>query len=232
MALGDILGSFGLGNINIDGIINSIFHFIGIFLVILVLGGSLTAFLIIRKRKKNKAETFKIGWWKEVGEEMKTAKVQDFEEVVLPGSMLRIFYNKENDLWVPRFTRGVNGVDNLFYVLLTPTNQMVNFAMPSLSADLKRANIIYDHTDMLWAAENSREYIKRNYKDKAVKWWQLYQNTIATAAIIIVFTFCMVLIIYFMKGIVSQLGDVVGSVAELLKQANAAKATSGIVTAG
>lgn len=231
MGFSDFTNSLGFGSINLGGLFDTILKYAAIVILLVIIGAIVMAIAIRRKNKKSKNEdTFKVGWWVEQGNEMTPSRVDDVEEIVIPGTILRIFHNKKKDLWIPRFTRGVS--PKLFYVCLTPTNQMINFSIPSISKELAEANLTYDHTDMLWAAENSREYIKRNYKNKAIKWWQLYQNTIATAALLIVITFCFIMIIYFMRGLAKDLSGVVSTAGELLKQATAAAQTSGVVTAG
>lgn len=229
MGLGDFTGSLGLESINLSGLFDKIQNFFVIFLLVLILGAIAAALVIQKRKNKNKGQGFKIGWWVEVDNEMRASHVDDVEEVVIPGTTLRIFYNRKKDLWITRFTRGVG--TNLFYVCLTPDNQMINFSIPSISKRLAEANLKYDHTDMLWAAENAREYIKKNYKDKAVKWWQLYQNTIATAALIIVFTLCFVMIIFFMRNIMKDLSGLISHTSELVKIATTNVQSSGVVGA-
>ena len=232
MGLGDILssgGGGGLGAIDLQALGGKLLNFGIIFLLLIVLGGVVMALFVVKSRNKKKGEKYKVGWWLEVGERLEANYVMEVEEIRVPGTSLRIFYNKEKDMWLPRFTRGVK--NNLFYVLLTPTGQMVNFTLKSLTADLRSANLEYDHTDMLWAAENSREYIKRNYQDKAVKWWQLYQNTIATAAMILIMTFSFILIIYFLRGVVQDIGAIASQMGDYAKQACMNSQSSGVVGA-
>lgn len=219
----------GFGSIDVSGLWDKVITFAGVFVGILIFGGIIAAFFVLKAKKKKQGETFKIGWWVELGDRMETSHVDEVQEIIIPGTTLRIFYNKKKDLWIPRFTRGVGR--KLFYVCMTANNQMVNFSIPRLNKDKKEAELEYDHTDMLWAAENSREYIKRNYKDKAVKWWQLYQNTIATAALIIIFTFCFIMIIFFMRNIMQDLGALVGQVGNLVETACTNTQTSGVVGA-
>jgi len=83
---------------------------------------------------------------------------------------------------------------------------------------------------MLWAAENTREFIKRNYKDKSIKWWQAYQGAITTAIYIVILTFSFVVIIYMMRGIVKDLGVVSGTIAEAVKTSCSNAFDSGVVT--
>ena len=80
-------------------------------------------------------------------------------------------------------------------------------------------------------AENTREFIKRNYKDKAVKWWQAYQGVITTAAYILIMTFSLILIIYFLRGIVKDLGIVADRVAAAAETTCRNSMTSGVTPA-
>ncbi len=226
MEIGDIFGS--LGGFNLSWVVEKVYFFAGIFLLFAIIGGLVIAFFSLKSKKGKQKDIKKVGWWQEVTgtESMEPGRMDEVEEIVIPGTPLRVFYCKKRDLWLPRFARGVS--KDLFYVLLTPTQQMVNFTLKSLTSDLKQANLDYDHTDMLWAAENAREFIKRNYKDKSVKWWQLYQNTIATASLILVITFSFLLIIYFMRGMAQDLGTVAAVINEAVKTSCANAATSGV----
>ncbi len=226
MGVSDFTSSFGFGAFDMSAILNKIYFFAGIFLFALIVGGLVIAFFVLKKREKGKEEKAKIGWWEEINGRMEPTHMDKVEELIIPGTTLRIFYSKEKNLYLPRFTRGIS--KKLYYVLMTPTRQMVNFTLQSLTENLKQAKLDYDHTDMLWAAENSREYIKRNYKDKAVKWWVAYQGVITTAAYIILLTFSMVLIIYFLRGIIEDIGEVAAQLTEALKQ-SCSNQGSGIV---
>ncbi len=228
--LSDLGSTFGVGGFDFSLIINRIYTFVGMILLAIILGAVLGGMFYIKKRKDKNKELAQVGWWQEIQGRPVPDRMDKVEEIVIPGTMLRVFYCKKRDLWLPRFTRGIT--KDLYYVLLTPTKQMVNFVLKGISSDLKEAGLEYDHTDMLWAAENTREYIKKNYKDKSVKWWQLYQNTIATAALILIMTFCFIIIIYFMRGIVQDLSGVVSQIGSWAKDACINSQTSGVLSAG
>lgn len=229
MALGDVVGSMGFGPIDFSAIVDKLYFYIGLFFILFVIGGTFMILYYIRSKNKTAKLTKKIGWWEEVGGQLIPSNMEDAEEIVIPGTTLRVFYVKKRDLWLPRFSRGVT--KDLFYVLLTPTRQMINFSLRSISKDLKEAKLDYDHTDMLWAAENTREFIKRNYKDKSIKWWQAYQGVITTAAYIMVMTFSFIIIIYFLRGVVEDIGGVARTLSETLKTSCAAAQTSGVTPA-
>lgn len=229
MELGDIFGS--LSGFNLSWIVEKVYFFLGLFFLCAIIGGIIITLFYLKTKKGKEKDCKKVGWWQEVSgtESMEPSRMDDVEEIVIPGTSLRVFYCEKRDLWLPRFARGVS--KDLFYVLLTPTQQMVNFTLKSLSSDLKEAKLEYDHTDMLWAAENTREFIKRNYRDKSIKWWQLYQNTIAVAALMLIFTFSFLLILYFMRGMMQDIGGVAATISEAVKTSCANAATSGVVAA-
>ncbi len=198
-----------MGSVNMGAIVDKIYLFLGFLLIAVVIGALLGLGVMLWKKKKSRQEQKKIGWWEEVNGRPEPTFMEDVEEIVIPGTTLRVFYGKKRDIWLPRFTRGIK--KDLFYVCITPTRQMVNFTLSGLSDDKKKAGMERDDTDMLWAAENTREFIKRNYKDKSVKWWQLYKDAISTAIHIMVNTFALILIIFFLKGLVNDISGVVAT---------------------
>ncbi len=226
----DFFGSFGLGGVDTGAIVSNIYYFVGIGLLLAVLGGIIFILFYMRMRNKTSIGRCKIGWWNEVGERLEPSFQEDVQEIIIPGTILRIFYGKKRNIWLPRFSRGVS--KDLFYVTKTKSGQMVNFELGNLSKNLKESKLIFDHTDMLWAAENSREFIKKNYSDKAETWWKLYQNTISVIVLLFVMTFSFVLIIYFMRGIVQDIGGVASQLSNTLERTCSAAQGSGLVNAG
>ncbi len=229
MELTDFTSSFGLGGLNTSLIIDRIYFFAGIAILLAILGVCVALIYYARKRNKDHQQPIKIGWWEEVGEHLEPSFQENVEEIIIPGTILRIFYGRKRNIWLPRFSRGV--AKNLYYVAKTKNGQMVNFALGNLTHNLKEAKLEFDHTDMLWAAENSREFIKKNYTDKSITWWQLYQQTISTAALIFIFTLCFLAIIYFMRGIVTDIGGVAGQLGSVLEKACISAQGSGITSA-
>lgn len=224
MAITDVFSSFDLSLI-----ISRIYFFVGLFFLLLIVGGIVAGIWFVRSKDKKQKDTKNVGWWVEVSgaERMEPTRMDKVEEIIIPGTTLRVFYCKKRDLWLPRFNKGIT--KDLFYVLITPTGKMVNFTLRSLGKDLREADLDHDNTDMMWAAENTREFIKRNYRDKSVKWWQAYQGVITTAVYILIMTFSMVIIIYFMRGIVEDIGQVANTMAEAVKTSCANAATSGVI---
>ncbi len=226
----DFFGSFGLGAFDMGSIVSKIYYFVGIGLLLGLLGVIVFILFYIRTRNKATIGKNKIGWWDEVGERLEPSFMEDVQEIIIPGTILRIFYGKKRNIWLPRFSRGVS--KNLYYVTKTKSGQMVNFELGNLTNNLKESKLIFDHTDMLWAAENSREFIKKNYTDKAEVWWKTYKDTISNVIYLFVITFSFVLIIYFMRGIITDIGGVASTLSSALEKTCAGAQGSGLVSAG
>jgi len=222
------LGDFGLGNINVGAIADKILSFAMIIILIIVAGA--IVFFIMKKAKEKKILMKKVGWWEEIQGKLIPTNMDKVKEIIIPGTRLRVFYIKSKDMWLPRFARGLT--KDLFYVAITLNRELVNFTLGSLSEDMKTAKLDYDHTDMIWASENLREFIKRNYRDKSTPWWKAYQGVITTAIYIIILTFSFVIIIYFMRQMVGDMGGVLGGIERLLdKMESCNPSGSGLVPA-
>lgn len=217
MELTDFAASFGLGSINVSNILDKIWLFGGLFLLLVCFVAVCTSIYFIVKRKSKKENSISLKWWEELPERLRPKFSEEVEELIIPGTQLRILYGKKRDIWLPRFNRPIDS--NLYYILLTKSGQIVNFELRGLSKDKKYADLEADHTDMLWAAENAREFIKRNYRDKAKKWWEVYADKIAMAALMLVFTMSFVIIIFFMRGIVQDISQVANSVNSMAQAA-------------
>ncbi len=208
------LSDFGM-NFDIKGFLNNFLTYLFIGVVLLIFIG-IGYYLFKRKKSKVIIPTKKVGWWEEVNDNLVPTNMDDAKEILVPGTKLRLFYIKARDLWLPRFTKGIT--KDLFYVAITPKREMVNFTLRSIASDMKEAGLNYDHTDMIWASENLREFVKRNYRDKSIPWWKAYQGVITTAIYIVILTISAVTILYFMRGIVDDLSTVVNNIGEVVKQ--------------
>ncbi len=206
------LSDFGFG-FSLSGFLDSFLTFIMVIFMILVVGGM---FFFFMKKKKDKQDPTKkkIGWWEEIQGRLIPTSMDDAKEIIIPGTRLRVFYIKSKDMWLPRFTRGLT--QDLFYIAITPKREIINFTLKSISKDMAEAGLDYDHTDMIWASENLREFIKRNYRDKSVPWWKAYQGVITTAIYILILTFSFVVILYFMRELIGDIGNLISGVERLL----------------
>ena len=231
MAITDALqgGNFGsllgLGGFSLTSLFSSAKNIASVVIVLIVCAG--IAYYYMNKSKKIKNKVIKkIGWWEEINGRLVTLSMDEAEEIIIPGTNLRAFYIKKRDMWLPRFTRAIN--QDLFYLAITKNREIVNFTLKSLEESMKEAGLDYDHTDMRWANENTREFIKRNYRDKSIPWWKEYKDVIATVVILAVMVFGFVIIIYFLGGLVEKIGLIADKVNNILDTANKV-GSSGII---
>ncbi len=221
------LADFGF-KVDIGALADKVFTFLMIVVLIIAIGGATFYFLKKKKEKKNPPK--RIGWWEEIQGSLVPTAMDNAQEIIIPGTRLRVFYIKSKDMWLPRFARGIT--KDLFYVAITLKRELVNFTLKSLSDDMSEAGLDYDHTDMIWASENLREFIKRNYRDKSTPWWKAYQGVITTAVYIVLLTFSFVVILYFMRQITGDLGGLITQIGKLLDKADSCNPKgSGIVPA-
>ena len=213
MPVGIDLADFGLGDINVGPIIDKILVFIGLIVLILII--SAIVYFILKKKKEGKSSSIKkIGWWEEIQDKLIPISTDEVKEIIIPGTRLRVFYIKSKDMWLPRFTRGLT--KDLFYVAITPKRERVNFTLKTLSSDMKEANLDYDHTDMIWASENLRNFIKRNYRNIATSWWKAFQGVITTAIFIVLLTVSFSVILYFMRQLLGDISGLINGIEQLL----------------
>ena len=211
---------------NIKGMLGSAFNIIILVVIAGLVGG--LAYMYFRWKSSKKSGIFKsIQWWEEIGGNLFPIREDKATEIIIPGTNLRVFYIKDKNMWLPRFSRGITS--DKFFVAITKNKEMVNFTLRSIDKDLAKAKLTYDHTDMRWAAENLREFVKRNYKDKAVTWWKEYSGVIGVVIFVVVMTISLVTIIYFMRGIISDIGAVANSIAQSIDKINACSPGSGVV---
>ena len=213
MAPGINLDDFGLSNINIGGLFDKIISYSMILFLIVILAIIVFFFMKWNKNRKDPTKK-KVGWWEEVQGNLIPISMDDVKEIIIPGTRLRVFYIKSKDMWLPRFTRGVT--KDLFYVAITPKRELVNFTLKSISRNMAEAGLDFDHTDMIWASENLREFIKRNYRDKSTPWWKAYQGVITTAIYIILLTFSFVVILYFMREMIGEMTGILSGLERLI----------------
>ena len=182
--------------------------------IIIVVGVGYTTYHFLIK-KSNKSKIFKkIDWWEELPNRglTRAGVVESVEELTVPGTNLKLFYGKNRDLYLPRFTRGID--HDTYFVGLTQNKEIINFNLKSFTDDLSKAELDYDHTDTKWAAENLREFVKRNYKDKSIPWWKEYKDLISTVVHIMINTFAIAVILYFVGGIVRDIAPIAARLTE------------------
>lgn len=205
----DLAGSVGVSSFNLGGVLSSA-KTIGMIVGAAIFVGICVFLWYYFKNKKDVGTQKEVVWWEETIRGLEPIRSDMAEEITIPGTNLKVFYIKKTNTWLPRFTRGIN--KNLFYVAVTENKEIVNFTLQTLTDDLKQAGIKYDHTDMRWAAENMREFIKRNYRDKATPWWREYKDIISIAVYIVITTASLGVIIYLLRGAIQDIGGLAAGI--------------------
>ena len=218
-----------VSGLNLGALFGKLINVAFLAVIVCLVGGMV--FMFFRWKKGQKGGIYKeIHWWEDVSGQLVSTRIDKVTEIVIPGTNLRVFYIKDKNMWLPRFARGITL--NKFFVAITKNKEMVNFTLKSIDNDLAKANLTYDHTDMRWAAENLREFVKRNYKDKATNWWKEYSTVIGVVIFIVFMTASLVTIIYFMRGMVADIGEVANGLSIAIDKINACSPGSGVVVQG
>jgi len=214
-------------SLNFSGMFFSVINVVMIVIIAVIVG--LFVFMYFRWKKNKRAGVDQeIYWWEEIQGYMRLIRKDKAQEIIIPGTNLRLFYIKDKNMWLPRFANAVK--QGVFFVTITKNKEIINWTPKSIDKELAKTNLSFDNTDMRWAAENLREFVKRNYKDKAEKWWKEYAGVISLAIFIVLMTISLVTIIYFMRGIVQDMGAIGSSLASAIDKINACSPGSGIVT--
>lgn len=221
LGLENIKGVEFLQEINVSSILSGVRSFITL-LVIAGLAGGIFALIFYRKKQKNLYDQ-KLHFFEEVNKQMVPIEDLNAAELTIPGTDIKVFYVKSKDLYLPRGTKKMG--KKAYWYAIRNNRELVNFTMKNLNDAMKEAGLDFDHTDMRYAYANLRELIKRNYRDKSIKWWEKYQNTIA----IVIFVFVLTLSFWFLFGKIGGLLDQISSLLERIAQIKAATATSGVI---
>lgn len=229
MAVPEISNFFS--NINWSSLVSKIIITVTLLLVVVVGGMIMAGFFYWKKRRKsfNQAK-HQVIWWAEGKDGNSTIRDRSWvEEVNVPGTSLRLFYEPAKDRWLPRFNIEVD--KGLYYVARTKYGEIINFAPGSINKQLQESNLLFDHTDVRWESENMREYIKNHFANKGQKWWQAYQGLITNMSMIMVFTFCFIMIIFFMRGIIDDIGSVASTLSAQVENLCAVPGNAALVPA-
>jgi lipopolysaccharide export LptBFGC system permease protein LptF len=161
---------------------------------------------------------------------LKRMGIDQAREMFIPDSNISLFYLKNKKIYTPRPTRAMG--DNEYWYSIGENGEWVNF---DLSVDPTKNTLAlanYDHRDTRYAYVNVNEMIKRNYKDKSVKWWKEYSNLIFFVVMAFIFIMgCWVLIAKIMSAI-EQLAPLVENMAKTAENmARIQNFNSGVVPA-
>ncbi len=173
--------------------------------IILLVAGLATFFYYTRKIKKlqfrNQIPIFQTLHGKHTRITVDYAK-----EVFVPDTNVSLFFLRDKKIYIARPTRAMG--KNEYWYSISENGEWVNF---DLTADPEKSTLSqanYDHRDTRYAYINLKEIIKRNYKDKAVKWWKEYSHIITFIIVAFVFVGSMWVLISKIGNLIAELGVV------------------------
>lgn len=226
MALFDNLPALqGLGEVDWFGFAGGLFQIITALVMFFVVGGA-TYWFFLRKGK-NVDNKRTIYWFEETNGRMVRIGKDDALELIIPTTNIPVFYIKARDMYLPKLVRKMG--DNEYWCALRTNGEIVNFTMKNINDQMRESNLDFDHTDMRYAHTNLRELIKRNYKDKAVKWWVEYKEVISLVILIFVMTLSFIFIVSKVGALIDKAGILLDR-ADIILKTTQASTGSGVVS--
>lgn len=169
MGIGDSLGIKGVdAGIDFGGIGTTIGIIIIAFIVLIFVGA--ITFLHYSKKIKKTLFKYKIPIFVRIHGKLSRIDVDDAKEVFIPDSNVSLFYLKKRKLYIARPTRAMG--NNEFWYVISENGEWINVDISTKPEDDTLMVANYDHRDTRYAYTNLKDLIKRNYKDKSVKWWK------------------------------------------------------------
>lgn len=218
--LKDIGGDVGVENLGSGGGLGlkEMAQTLGVvFLVffIIVIVGIITFYFYSQKIKKQQFK-YKIHIFKDIAGEIQPIDYDVAKEVFVPDTNVGLYYLLKKKIYIARPTRAM-GKDAFWFKIL-PNGEWVNFDLKSIkekkgeTGKQTLADADYDHRDTRYAYINLKEIIKRNYRDKSVKWWKEYAPLI---------TFIVVSFIFLIGSwlLLAKIGKLIDSIIPLMEVA-------------
>lgn len=220
----NIKGLEFLNNIDVGSMASKIGSFILLLMLFILVAGIF--FIAYYLRKNKKIYSIQISWFEEVNGEMIFIENDLACELTIPNTTVQVFYIKSKDMYLPRGTIRM-GKNNYWYVRKN-NREIVNFRLKNINKT-GEADLEHDHTDMRYASYNLKELVKRNYRDKATKWWKEYKDVISVVILIFVMTLSFIFLINYLGKVMEKLGILIDHADQLVKSAEALRG-SGITT--
>ena len=156
--------------------------FIGfVFLIIISVG----TFLYYSRKVKKVQFKNKIPLFTNINGKHSRIGIDTAKEIFIPDSNISLFFLKERKIYIARPTRAMG--KNEFWFSIAENGEWVNFDLASDPEKNTLALANYDHRDTRYAYVNLKDIIKRNYSDKAVKWWKEYSPLITFVIVSFIF---------------------------------------------
>lgn len=209
-----VLDSLGVSNffgkINFALLGRGVLIVVAFLLVAIIIGGAVF-YYYSRKLKKQQFKN-KIPIFMEINGKRTRITVDSAKELFVPDSNISLYYLKSKKIFMPRPTRAM--AKNEYWYSISPNGEWVNF---DLSVDPEQSTLAqanYDHRDTRYAYTNLKDIIKKNYKDKAIKWWKEYSHLIS----FIIIVFVMVLGMWILIAKMGKLIDVMSILVEKMTE--------------
>ncbi len=174
----DIGANFNWSKLGVGALVIFIFIFVAI-----IFGG--LAFFYYSKKAKKVAFKNKIPIFINTNGKLTRIGIDTAKELFIPDSNISLYFLKARKIYIARPTRAM-GKDEYWYSI-SPNGEWVNFDLSTDPEHNTLALADYDHRDTRYAFTNLREIIKRNYSDKAVKWWKEYSPLITFIVMAFIF---------------------------------------------
>lgn len=199
-----VLDSIGVSQffegVDVMGFLSTSGKFI-VFILLLLFVGGIVAMLLYRRNQiilYNK----RLEFYEEINGRPQKLELLWAREITIPNSNIKVFHIRNPDMYLPRATKKMG--KNTYWYMIRKNRELVNFSLKNMNEEMTEANLDFDHTDMRYAYENLRDLIKRNFKDKSVKWWKEYKDLISTIVFIVVMGMAMSLLIWQISKAINQ----------------------------
>lgn len=202
MVFEGIAGLEQLNQINFAGILPFFKNIFVIFALLVGFGIIIILFFVAKKNKKTFFQVCK--FFEEVNGKIIEIDSKLAKELTIPNTNIKLFYIKDIDLYMPRPIRKMG--HNTYWFFVTEKREILNFNLENINKKLATAGASYDHTDQRYAHKNLSDLIQRNYRNKAIKWWEQYKAIIGAVIIIFVISLCT----FFLFGRISEVLDKIG----------------------
>lgn len=203
-----IPGTDFLTNIDFAGLFSNL-GYVALFIIASVIIGSIAG-IIYYFRLQSKRYNITIHWFEEVQGTPIPIGEDKAREMTIPGTSIIIFYIKSKDLYLPRGTLKMG--KNSYWYFIRRNREIVNFTLKNMNLELAEAGLNFDHNDARLQNANLEQIIKRNYRDKSVKWWKEYKEAI----ILVLYIFVLTLSFFFIAG---KIGTLISAIEPLLNKA-------------
>jgi len=223
-----------LGDVNLSGIGRMFLVFGVVFFVLILVGG--VVFLYYYRKLKKTQFLNSIPIFTKVHGKLSRIGIDKAKELFIPDTNISLFFLRDKKIYIARPTRSMGSNEYWYYI--SENGEWINFDLSTSPDDNTLAIANYDHRDTRYAYVNLKEIIKRNYKDKSVKWWQDPKIIGIIGIIIIMVIFTIVMILFFsrtgkmIEGL-SPIADKMLTIADKLEKTslNMQNINSGVVSA-